>query len=105
MRLHILGFVEASLTVINGKVELTAAWERFAGIVDRWRKEYMRLARGAGVVLDGEIRIVVDKLASLQLALDAGVDVLLLFRAKAIPKSHARLPPPFEFAERSQQCP
>ena len=105
MGFHVLGFVESALTVIDGEVVLAAARERFASIVDRWRKEYMRLARGAGVVLDGEIRIVVDKLASLQLALDAGVDVLLLFRAKAIPKSYARLPPPFEFAERSQQCP
>jgi len=104
--LDILGGVEPALTVVVGKIEIAATGERFAGVVGGWlERDGARLARGTGVILDGEIWVVMDKLASLQFALDAGVYALLRFRAKAIPKSHACLPPPFELAKRCQQSP
>lgn len=103
--LDVLGGVEAADAVVVGKIEVAATGERFAGVVGGWLDDGARLARGTRVILDGEIWVVMDKLASLQFALDALVDVLLRFRAKAIPKSHACLPPPFELAKRSQQSP
>ena len=64
----ILGGVEAADAVVVGKIEVAATGQWFAGVVGGWQEDGARLARLTRVILDGEIWVVMDKLASLQFA-------------------------------------
>ena len=82
--LDIFGFVESSLTVIDGKIIVETSWQRLAGIVGGWLEEGARLPWG--VLADGYHGDKVDESAVVQFLGEGVVDLLPDVRAVGLPQ-------------------
>jgi len=85
--LDVLGFVEPVVTVVVSAVELKALGERLAVVV--YGLGEAGQLRGILVVVDGEIRIGINKKALPPLVADASVDITLAVEVESVPKPTA----------------